>query len=174
MTKNLFKPMTQRHIALQSRLGIVPTKYSLIRSTEIDPMTTLLSVPTVVPPEHIINQAGPAHAPLANINTLAPGSPHSIAAVADVSHYPAASVAQVSHVEAPPSPQVLTHPADGLHSLGHAVHAAPAPPLHGAAPPAIVSSQYHAQDEEGNYSFGYSNPNGAREESGNPYTGVTG
>ena len=38
----------------------------------------------------------------------------------------------------------------------------------------VTSSQYHAQDEEGNYSFGYSNPNSARMETGNPYTGVMG
>ena len=38
----------------------------------------------------------------------------------------------------------------------------------------VTATQYHAQDEEGNYSFGYRNPNSARTESGNPYTGVTG
>ena len=38
----------------------------------------------------------------------------------------------------------------------------------------VTSSQFHAQDEEGNYSFGYKNPNSARQETGNALTGVTG
>ena len=38
----------------------------------------------------------------------------------------------------------------------------------------VTASQYHAQDEEGNYSFGYNNPNSARMETGNPHTGVRG
>ena len=37
-----------------------------------------------------------------------------------------------------------------------------------------VASQYHAQDEEGNYSFGYNNPVSARVETGSPLTGVRG
>ena len=37
-----------------------------------------------------------------------------------------------------------------------------------------VASQYHAQDEEGNYSFGYNNPVSARMETGSPLTGVRG
>jgi len=36
-----------------------------------------------------------------------------------------------------------------------------------------VSSQFHSQDEAGNFAFGYNNVNGAREESGNVDTGVT-
>ena len=43
-----------------------------------------------------------------------------------------------------------------------------------AVPSAGESSQYHAQDEEKNYSFGYSNPVSARQEAGNALTGVTG
>ena len=43
-----------------------------------------------------------------------------------------------------------------------------------AVPSAGESSQYHAQDEEKNYSFGYSNPVSARQEEGNALTGVTG
>ena len=38
----------------------------------------------------------------------------------------------------------------------------------------VTSSQYHAQDEEGNYSFGYTNPTSARQETGNPLTGIRG
>ena len=43
-----------------------------------------------------------------------------------------------------------------------------------AVPSAGESSQYHAQDEEKNYSFGYTNPVSARQEAGNALTGVTG
>merc|ERR1711990_799506 len=38
----------------------------------------------------------------------------------------------------------------------------------------VSSSQYHSQDEEGNYAFGYNNVNGARQEEGNSLTGVMG
>merc|ERR1711892_1346469 len=46
----------------------------------------------------------------------------------------------------------------------HAVHA-----VHAVAPavPSIPSSQYHAQDEAGNYQYGYRNINSAREVAGN-------
>merc|ERR1712106_1023802 len=43
-----------------------------------------------------------------------------------------------------------------------------------AAPAGAVSSQFHAQDELGNYSFGYDNVNSARSESGNSDSVVTG
>merc|ERR1712168_101014 len=43
-----------------------------------------------------------------------------------------------------------------------------------SAVPSVTSSQYHSQDEDKNYSFGYSNINSARQESGNAYTGVVG
>merc|ERR1712130_216557 len=41
-----------------------------------------------------------------------------------------------------------------------------------AAAPSITSSQYHSQDEDKNFSFGYSNINSARQESGNANLGV--
>ena len=50
----------------------------------------------------------------------------------------------------------------------HAVHAAPAPA------PAAASSQFHKQDELGNYEYGYNNINSAKRERGNAYTGVEG
>jgi soluble lytic murein transglycosylase-like protein len=37
----------------------------------------------------------------------------------------------------------------------------------GAAVPAVTSSQYHAQDEAGNYKYGYNNINSAAEAAGN-------
>merc|ERR1712121_28001 len=43
-----------------------------------------------------------------------------------------------------------------------------------AAVPTVTSSQFHSQDEDKNYSFGYSNINSARHESGNALTGVVG
>merc|ERR1711920_813539 len=43
-----------------------------------------------------------------------------------------------------------------------------------SAVPSVTSSQYHAQDEDKNFSFGYSNINSARQESGNAHTGVVG
>jgi len=50
-------------------------------------------------------------------------------------------------------------------------------PVSAVAPEAVVpsvsSSQFHSQDEAGNFAFGYNNVNGAREESGNVDTGVT-
>ena len=38
----------------------------------------------------------------------------------------------------------------------------------------VTSSQFHSQDEEGNYAFGYNNINSFRVESGNALTGVSG
>merc|ERR1712212_1423198 len=43
-----------------------------------------------------------------------------------------------------------------------------------ASSPLYVSTQYHAQDEAGNYKFGYDNINSARVEAGNSKTVVTG
>merc|ERR1712013_869820 len=43
-----------------------------------------------------------------------------------------------------------------------------------AAVPTVTSTQFHSQDEEKNFAFGYSNINSARRESGNALTGVTG
>merc|ERR1712112_759897 len=54
------------------------------------------------------------------------------------------------------------------------VAAAPAVAEVRAAVPTVTSSQFHSQDEDKNYSFGYSNINSARQESGNALTGVVG
>ena len=52
---------------------------------------------------------------------------------------------------------------------------AAAPAVPGAySGPSIPSSQYHSQDEEGNYAFGYTNVHGAREEMGHSGSVVTG
>merc|ERR1711931_284659 len=43
-----------------------------------------------------------------------------------------------------------------------------------AAPAPSVSSQFHSQDEFGNFANGYANINSAKHEQGNAYTGVSG
>ena len=45
------------------------------------------------------------------------------------------------------------------------VHSAPVPVIHSVPAPSIPSSQFHAQDEFGQHSFGYQNENSARVES---------
>ena len=65
------------------------------------------------------------------------------------------------------------------HGLPVAHHAAPAVAVHAAPVPAVagpgpVASQYHRQDEFGNYEYGYSNIHSMKHEAGNTYTGVSG
>merc|ERR1712141_90134 len=69
-------------------------------------------------------------------------------------------------------PSAAPAPATAPALLAKAVPANPAVPM--ATTNSLVSSQYHAQDEDKNFSFGYSNINSARHEAGNAYTGVTG
>merc|ERR1712013_92088 len=71
-----------------------------------------------------------------------------------------------AHVVAAPAVRTIAAPAV----------AAPAPVVAEvrAAVPTVTSTQFHSQDEEKNFAFGYSNINSARQESGNALTGVTG
>ena len=102
--------------------------------------------PAVAPAVAAVEPAGAAR--IAGLGAV-PAVPHSVAARPDTSlHTPAA---------APPVAAV----------------AAPAGYIEGVAG-RVTSRQYHAQDEEGNYSFGYTNPSSARAEAGNPRTGVQG
>jgi len=92
-----------------------------------------------------------------------------------------------SNYAAPPAPvaapvAVAAAAPVAVAAAPHAVAAA-APRAVAAAPVAVAShgdyqsvssSQYHSQDEEGNYAFGYNNVNGARQEEGNSLTGVMG
>jgi len=56
-----------------------------------------------------------------------------------------------------------------------AAPAAPAAPAAVPAPPSnVVSSQYHAQDEFGNYVYGYNNPNSAKAEQRDHFGNVIG
>merc|ERR1719228_2058499 len=78
---------------------------------------------------------------------------------------------------------VAAAPIVAVHAVAAAPAVASAPILTKAAPivtkvetavPSVTSSQFHSQEEEKNYSFGYSNINSARVESGNAGTGVSG
>merc|ERR1711874_48933 len=85
---------------------------------------------------------------------------------------------------APLAPVAPTLPSVAAPAIGPAVGSTGPAASHSVAAVADVShlepasgvtaSQYHAQDELGNYSFGYNNPNSARVETGNPQTGVRG
>ena len=79
---------------------------------------------------------------------------------------------------APVAPPVFGAYTDRVAPVAPAVVTAYSAPVAAASSaysgPSIPSSQYHSQDEEGNYSFGYNNVNGAREEMGNSGSVVTG
>ena len=88
----------------------------------------------------------------------APAQVHTIAApvIAKAAHLTAAPViAEAAYLTAAP---VITE----VHSELQ------------AKVPSVTSSQFHSQDEEGNYAFGYNNINSFRVESGNALTGVSG
>merc|ERR1712061_749891 len=105
--------------------------------------------------------AAPAVAPVA----VAPAAPEvAMAPSVDYAYLPYAQgynyhVAPTQYVQAAPAPVV--QPA-------HYVQPAPAPvvaaPVVQAAPVDTTGSQYHAQDEFGQYSFGYNDPNSVRQE----------
>ena len=99
------------------------------------------------------------------------GRPYAYAAAQRILPAPAQALAYAA-----PAPAVV---ASYIAAPAAAVVAAPAAAVAEvrgapAVPSAGESSQYHAQDEEKNYSFGYANPNSARVEAGNALTGVTG
>merc|ERR1739838_1221434 len=73
----------------------------------------------------------------------------------------AAHVAPVAAVHAVPAAAVPAAPVAAVQAAPvAAVHAAPAVQT-------VASSQYHAQDEAGNYKYGYKNINSAKEAAGN-------
>merc|ERR1712227_300826 len=72
--------------------------------------------------------------------------------------------APIAAVRAAPAVRTIAAPA--VRTI-----AAPVAAVRSAAP-SITSSQYHSQDEDKNFSFGYSNINSARQESGNANLGV--
>merc|ERR1712112_80914 len=77
--------------------------------------------------------------------------------------------APVATYTAPVVPSYVSH-----NNYGSADAVAVASPEYESSVPSVTSSQFHSQDESGNFAFGYNNVNGAREESGNVETGVTG
>merc|ERR1712240_352281 len=82
----------------------------------------------------------------------------------------APAVAAVRTVAAP----VIAKSAPVIAAAPVVAKAAPVVAEVRAAVPTVTSSQFHSQDEDKNYSFGYSNINSARQESGNALTGVVG
>merc|ERR1711936_543842 len=113
------------------------------------PTSHTFAAPAKVPVTRVPYSVAP-QAPIARTVSVAPVAP--LAPVA-----PVAKLAQVAPVS----------PVSGAHSV-----AAVGDVTHLEA--SLTSSQYHAQDEEGNYSFGYTNPTSARQETGNPLTGIRG
>jgi len=101
---------------------------------------------------------------------------------AEHSPLPVNAYAYATDYHLPTSPYLAPYSTHSNYAAPATV-AAPANVAAAAAPVAIASlgdyqsvssSQYHSQDEEGNYAFGYNNVNGARQEEGNSLTGVMG
>merc|ERR1712098_113770 len=86
----------------------------------------------------------------------------------------APAVAAVHTVAAPAVAAVHTVAAPAVAAAPVIAKAAPVVAEVRAAVPTVTSTQFHSQDEEKTYAFGYSNINSARQESGNALTGVTG
>ncbi|XP_042235658.1 uncharacterized protein LOC121875263 [Homarus americanus] len=104
---------------------------------------------------------------------------HHAPAVAAVAHHAPAVTAVTHHgpAVAPHAPtfSAVTHHAPAVtHHAPAVVHASLAPVNTYSAPVAPATSQYHAQDEYGRYSFGYNAGNSARDESRDIYGNVRG
>merc|ERR1712098_137970 len=97
-----------------------------------------------------------------------------VAAVRTVAAAPVVAAPAVRTVSAPAVAAVRTVAAPAVAAAPVNAKAAPVVAEVRAAVPTVTSTQFHSQDEEKNYAFGYSNINSARQESGNALTGVTG
>jgi len=86
--------------------------------------------------------------------------------------YAAPAVVSAPAVVAAPAPVVAAAPVTTTYAAQPAVAQAVASVK--AVPANVHAQQYHAQDEFGNFEFGYDNPNSQRKESGNALTGVRG
>ena len=87
-----------------------------------------------------------------------------------------AAYAPAVHAAAAYAPAVHASTAPVITKVANLI-AAPVAEVHSefhSSVPSVTSSQFHSQDEEGNYAFGYNNINSARQESGNVETGVSG
>merc|ERR1712058_206314 len=97
-----------------------------------------------------------------------------VAAVRTVAVAPVVAAPAVRTIAAPAVASVRTVAAPAVAATPVIAKAAPVVAEVRAAVPTVTSTQFHSQDEEKNYAFGYSNINSARQESGNALTGVTG
>lgn len=86
---------------------------------------------------------------------------------------PLVSINAPSHYDNLAAPVVAAAAVPAVPSV-HAVAAAPAPLSVPTPANPLSSSQYHAQDEFGNYEYGYNNINSAKQERGNALGGVEG
>jgi len=82
------------------------------------------------------------------------------------------TIAAAPAVVAAPAPVAVAAPVTTTYAAEPVVAQAVASVK--AVPANVHAQQYHAQDEFGNFEFGYDNPNSQRKESGNALTGVRG
>jgi len=106
-----------------------------------------------------------------------PAAAYAAAPLAPHVAYPAVPTQHIAPAAYAAAPAPIAAPAP------YAATAIAAPAPYAAAPVAAIApaipagptaSQYHSQDEFGNYDYSYSNINSAKHESGNAHTGVTG
>merc|ERR1711981_625005 len=96
-----------------------------------------------------------------------------VAAVRTVAAAPVVAAPAVHAVAAPVVRTVAAAPVAAVRTVAAPVitKAAPVVAEVRAAVPTVTSTQFHSQDEDKNYAFGYSNINSARHEAGNALTG---
>merc|ERR1712076_207988 len=112
--------------------------------------------------------------PVAHVETY--GGVEPVAAPAAI---PAAYVGSFNELLAPVKADVPAPAPYSLPAPGSVAISAPAPAPYSthavqAVPAAATSSQYHAQDEFGNVSYGYKNPNSAKDEKRDAYGNAVG
>ena len=132
-------------------------RVAFVSSSSDHPRQILITLAAVARCEAGADAYYPAHYPAHY------GRPYAYAAAQRILPAPAQALAYAA-----PAPAVVASYSAAPAAAVAEVRGAP------AVPSAGESSQYHAQDEEKNYSFGYANPNSARVEAGNALTGVTG
>merc|ERR1712179_610652 len=158
---------------------LLPVFFSLVSAdADADAYYSERYFGTVYQGPYAYKASTPTHTHVVPKASIPHGHTHSHTAyVAPVSSYePApvynaysAPVATYNAYSAPVVPSYVSHSNYG--STEAVVVDAPA---YESSAPSLTSSQYHSQDEAGNFAFGYNNVNGAREESGNVETGVSG
>jgi Insect cuticle protein len=117
------------------------------------------------------------HAVAPQVASFAHAAPYAAAPYAAAPYTAAAPVAVAAPaIAAHAAPAAIAAP---IAQTAYATPAVAAPIAHAAvaapvAAPAVTASQYHSQDEFGNYDYSYNNINSAKREYGNALTGVTG